>query len=182
MSESSDALYNKWGLRIFLFSYTVSLLFMAYYSFVYEGIDLQEVRVKEVVASQANTKKVILSLSENEKAFFWVNSPAWAAKGKAIYQVNCASCHGVNAKGDGPAAGALNPPPRDLVRGKWTKGGRSEQLFKTISLGISGTSMAAFAHLNKEERWSLVHFIRSITKNKIKEDLKKLKLKVNAPK
>lgn len=181
MSESSDALYNKWGLRIFLFSYTVSLLFMAYYSFVYEGIDLKE--IKEKAISVATEKKEIeLSLTAKDKASFWINSPAWQAKGKSVYQVNCASCHGTKAKGDGPAAAALNPPPRDLVKGNWTKGGRSEQLFKTISFGMAGTSMAAFGHLSKEDRWALVHFIRSVTKNKVKEDIRKLKQKVNAPK
>lgn len=181
MSDSPDAIYNKWGLRIFLFSYASSLLFMAYYSFVYEGIDLQEVKTQAVVADQVK-QKVQLVLTDKEKKTFWISSKAWEAKGKSLYQVNCASCHGANAKGDGPAAAALTPPPKNLVQGQWTKGGRSDQLFKTISLGISGTSMAAFAHLSKEERWALVHFIRSITKNKIKENLKQLKIKVNAPK
>lgn len=185
MSQSSDALYNKWGLRIFLFSYTVSLLFMAYYSFVYEGIDLKEVQDK-VVSSKKEKKKTEVLLTDKDKANFWISNEAWQAKGKLIYQVNCASCHGAKGNGDGPAATALNPPPRDLVKGVWTKGGRSDQLFKTISLGISGTSMAAFGHLSKEDRWALVHFMRSVTKNKVKEDIQKLKQKVtkneNAPK
>lgn len=185
MSKSSDALHSKWGLRIFLFSYTASLLFMAYYSFVYEGIDLKEIKEKAIsTAAEKNTKnnKVGLSLSDKDQANFWISSPAWVSKGKSIYQVNCASCHGIKAKGDGPAAPALNPPPRNLVKGSWTKGGRSDQLFKTISFGVAGTSMAAFGHLSKQDRWALVHFIRSITKNKVKEDIQKLKQKVNAPK
>ncbi|MBE8222093.1 MAG: cytochrome c [Bdellovibrionales bacterium] len=182
MLKSSSELYNKWGLRIFLFSYTSSLLFMAYYSFVYEGIDLKEVKAKAVVFDSKKKSLKNLELVAKDKTNFWISSPAWIAKGKSIYKINCASCHGTKAKGDGPAAPALNPPPRDLVKGNWTKGGRSDQLFKSISLGISGTSMAAFGHLSKEDRWSLVHFIRSITKNKVKEDIKKLKQKVNSPK
>ena len=35
--------------------------------------------------------------------------------GPAIYQERCASCHGVNGKGDGPVAAALAVPPSDLT-------------------------------------------------------------------
>jgi len=35
--------------------------------------------------------------------------------GKETFLKYCASCHGADAKGDGPAAVALNPPPSDLT-------------------------------------------------------------------
>jgi mono/diheme cytochrome c family protein len=35
--------------------------------------------------------------------------------GKEMYMAYCASCHGRDAKGDGPAAGALKIPPADLT-------------------------------------------------------------------
>ena len=38
-----------------------------------------------------------------------------AAAGRETFQKFCASCHGTYAKGDGPAARALNPPPSDLT-------------------------------------------------------------------
>lgn len=37
------------------------------------------------------------------------------ARGKQVYDTNCASCHGTAGKGDGPAAQALNPKPADLA-------------------------------------------------------------------
>ena len=37
------------------------------------------------------------------------------AQGKDIYSAQCASCHGDDAKGDGPAGSALNPKPANLV-------------------------------------------------------------------
>lgn len=37
------------------------------------------------------------------------------ASGKEMYMAYCASCHGRNAKGDGPAAGALKVAPADLT-------------------------------------------------------------------
>jgi mono/diheme cytochrome c family protein len=36
--------------------------------------------------------------------------------GEILYRRYCASCHGVDGRGDGPAAGALSPPPTDLTR------------------------------------------------------------------
>jgi mono/diheme cytochrome c family protein len=35
--------------------------------------------------------------------------------GRDLYLRYCASCHGVAGKGDGPASGALQPPPIDLT-------------------------------------------------------------------
>ena len=35
--------------------------------------------------------------------------------GRALYAENCAVCHGPGARGDGPAAEGLSPPPPDLT-------------------------------------------------------------------
>ena len=37
------------------------------------------------------------------------------ASGKETFLKYCASCHGEDAKGNGPAAGTLKPPPSDLT-------------------------------------------------------------------
>ena len=39
-----------------------------------------------------------------------------ALNGQAIFEDYCASCHGRDAKGDGPAARALKTPPIDLTQ------------------------------------------------------------------
>jgi mono/diheme cytochrome c family protein len=42
-------------------------------------------------------------------------APASASAGQQLYAVYCAVCHGVNGKGDGPAASALKTAPPDLT-------------------------------------------------------------------
>lgn len=39
-----------------------------------------------------------------------------AAAGKATFEVNCVSCHGMGGKGDGPVGAVLQPPPRDFTQ------------------------------------------------------------------
>ena len=41
--------------------------------------------------------------------------PTIATSGKQTYMHYCASCHGVDARGDGPAAFVLRRPPPDLT-------------------------------------------------------------------
>lgn len=42
--------------------------------------------------------------------------PPRALSGKILYERHCASCHGPEGRGDGPAAEALEPRPSDLTR------------------------------------------------------------------
>ncbi|HEY7471535.1 MAG TPA: cytochrome c [Gemmatimonadota bacterium] len=37
------------------------------------------------------------------------------AEGQDVYTSHCASCHGVDGKGNGPVAGSLRTPPSDLT-------------------------------------------------------------------
>ena len=41
------------------------------------------------------------------------------AAGEVIFNANCASCHGVSGKGDGPVGLALTPRPRDFTVGEF---------------------------------------------------------------
>jgi mono/diheme cytochrome c family protein len=42
-----------------------------------------------------------------------------AANGHALYGMYCLMCHGAEGKGDGPAAAALDPKPRDFTTGRF---------------------------------------------------------------
>jgi hypothetical protein len=46
--------------------------------------------------------------------------PAPAVKeAEQVWTTRCALCHGAAGKGDGPAAGPLNPKPRDMTDKAW---------------------------------------------------------------
>jgi cytochrome c len=85
------------------------------------------------------------------------------SKGGEIYAIQCASCHGAQGRGDGPAAAALQPPPRNFAApaDQWTQGTSALAIFNVLTLGIEGTSMPAYAHLPEEERWALTHYVRT---------------------
>ncbi len=92
-------------------------------------------------------------------------------RGEAVYRRACATCHGINGDGNGPAANALNPRPRDFTRGTFkfrsTPTGNlptDEDLFKTISNGIPRTTMPAWKNLLTEaERRDVIVYIKTFT-------------------
>ena len=83
------------------------------------------------------------------------------SKGEALYQSNCASCHGVDGKGDGPASQGLNPPPRNYtIKTGWVNGQKISQIYETLENGITGSAMRSFDYLSPEDKFALAHYIR----------------------
>ena len=54
--------------------------------------------------------------------------PTSAASGKEMFTSYCASCHGTDGKGSGPAASALKVPPADLTQLSKQNGGKFPSL------------------------------------------------------
>ncbi len=102
------------------------------------------------------------------------SSPAMLEKGKAVFTVNCATCHGDTGDGKGPAGQYMNPKPRhfvtDAFKGKDGKGKIKkptvQQVFDAVTAGVTGTSMTAFAHLSEEDRWAVSYYVLSLRNKK----------------
>jgi mono/diheme cytochrome c family protein len=93
----------------------------------------------------------------------WISTPELVAKGKELYAVQCVSCHGAAGAGDGPAAAALNPRPRNFTADAgWKNGRKVSGIFKTLKEGLPGTSMASFGTLPSDDRWAIAHFVQSL--------------------
>jgi high-affinity iron transporter len=77
------------------------------------------------------------------------------ATAQVLYAQHCAACHGATGRGDGPAAKGLDPAPADFHDAERMASRSTYGLYNTISLGVQGTSMSAFAQLSEDERWGL---------------------------
>lgn len=92
---------------------------------------------------------------------------AAADAGKALFQTNCASCHGETGKGDGPAAASLNPKPQGLAE---TQAGLTDAyIYWRIAEGGTmdqfKSAMPAWkAVLSEEQIWQVITFIRTLPK------------------
>ena len=54
---------------------------------------------------------------------------------REIFNSRCATCHGTEGKGNGPASAQLNPKPRNYTDKAWQKTVTDEQIKKTIVMG-----------------------------------------------
>ena len=89
-----------------------------------------------------------------------LNDEALAA-GEKAYGARCASCHGDSGKGDGRATRFIKPAPADFstveARDRMTDG----EIFFKITEGKK--PMPGMARtLSDEERWQVVHYVRTL--------------------
>lgn len=99
-----------------------------------------------------------------------------AAKGKAAYEANCASCHGNTGAGDGPIGAALpEPKPRNFQTAQFKydtdkdgKNGTEADLKNIVKNGAAAYGgnalMAGWAQLGDGEIDNIVAYVRSLKK------------------
>ena len=117
--------------------------------------------VTAVAWAQAPTGPWVAPAAEKAKKNPMPGGAKAIAAGKNVAQTNCVSCHGPGGKGDGPAAVALNPKPADWTS-KRVQDESDGEIFWKISNGRG--AMPPWKHLPENDRWSVIHFIRSLKK------------------
>jgi mono/diheme cytochrome c family protein len=86
-------------------------------------------------------------------------TPEVVARGRALFDINCAMCHGQTSAERGPVGKKLVPPPPGLDP-DMVEGLSDSTIFKAITFGFG--RMPVFKDkLLPEERWGLVNFLRT---------------------
>lgn len=89
--------------------------------------------------------------------------------GQAIFDTNCASCHGPKGQGDGPASAALNPKPANLADPQMMDSMSDGYIFWRVSEGgmiapFNSAMPAWKATLSEEQRWQVISYLRSLSR------------------
>jgi mono/diheme cytochrome c family protein len=89
------------------------------------------------------------------------------AAAKEMFNSRCATCHGPNGDGNGPAAAALNPKPRNYHDKEWQKKVTDDDLKKTITYGGAavGKSPAMPASPDLESKPEVIAGLVSIVRD-----------------
>jgi mono/diheme cytochrome c family protein len=84
-------------------------------------------------------------------------------EGKAIYEAECARCHGPGGAGDGPDAPALDTPHPDFSDLAYMAARTQSEFFSAVTDG-AGEAMPAFqAALTEDQRWAALDYVRAFS-------------------
>jgi cytochrome c oxidase cbb3-type subunit I/II len=100
-----------------------------------------------------------------------VPSEQMLTRAKDVWQnAKCWECHGRTGKGDGEKAPGLKDdlgfpsPPADLTAGQFKSGPTVEDIFRTMTTGLSGTPMPSYRDpLSEEDRWALSYYVLALS-------------------
>jgi mono/diheme cytochrome c family protein len=90
-------------------------------------------------------------------------TPQSIAAGKDLYTKNCRSCHGADAKGDGPMKPKDSHPP-NLTDAEWTRGATDGEIFVVVrdGAGPQFVMKGYKSRMTEQDTWHIVNYIRSL--------------------
>lgn len=90
-------------------------------------------------------------------------SPEATEAGKLLYVKNCERCHGASGLGDGPATKFIRPAPKEIASAATQDRLTDGEIFYTITEGKKPMPPMKKT-LSDEQRWQIVHFVRTLRK------------------
>jgi len=97
-------------------------------------------------------------------------SPESITKGKELYlertKGNCVFCHGETGSGNEANLARLRRKPADISNKERMAAMTDGELFWKVSKGITGIMPAGEKRMSEEERWHVVNYIRTLSKEK----------------
>ena len=85
------------------------------------------------------------------------------ARGKRIFEMNCAQCHGPRGAGDGPQARDIKPPPAAIGSSGTMNGVSPALIYRVVSVGVAGTLMPPWASvLTPDDRWAVATYVNTM--------------------
>lgn len=151
-------MHLRWEKKIMKWMLTTSLILMALYvAGVAPDVMNHEGRNWTNVAALAATERgVDGEAPAEEEATETAAAAGGAFSAQSAFQGVCASCHGAEGNGAGPAGAALDPPPADFTSPEFWAERDRERIMTVIESGaasVGGSSlMAPFGALYNEEQ------------------------------
>ncbi len=82
--------------------------------------------------------------------------------GKAVYEQQCASCHGADGAANTDVAAKLDPRPVSFREGPRIEGLTPFRVFNATMYGVKGTAMPPFPQLSEADRWAVGFYVLSL--------------------
>jgi mono/diheme cytochrome c family protein len=86
----------------------------------------------------------------------YVHQPQAEAAGKALFQENCAKCHGADANG------RTHPPPRPSLRSARIRLATDGELSWMLRNGDPYKGMPQWSSLPEDQRWKIIAYLRTL--------------------
>jgi mono/diheme cytochrome c family protein len=89
-------------------------------------------------------------------------SPVARDRGRSVFLMNCAICHGERGDGRGARREGLVAPARDFTNAVWRASTTPRHVVYAIREGRTRTSMPAWPTLTDDQVWDLTAYVLSL--------------------
>jgi mono/diheme cytochrome c family protein len=83
-------------------------------------------------------------------------------RGRALFAMHCALCHGEDGDGEGQRREGLTTRPRNFTDPSWQRSVSPRRVFFVIREGKAGTAMPAWPSLSDEDAWDVTAYVLSL--------------------